>query len=150
MKVHSGLVAVGLLIFVSLACNLGKNDNKTSSGNRSSNADVYVDRINMAKDDGGQPGASTSSFAPNERTVHTVITFNKPKEGTKVKWVWIAVDAKPFQKNQELKSADYTTGPDDTGAHGHLTWSQNWPTGDYRCEVFINGVLDKTVSYRVE
>lgn len=153
MKRHPAWLAAGLVIFALLACNLTKNSNSSSSDNRSvntSNADVSVDRINMAKDDGGKPGDPTSSFAPDERTVYTVVILNKPKEGTRVKWVWLAVDAQPFQKNQQLQSAEYTTGPDDTNVHGHLTWSKDWPQGTYRCEVYLNGVLGKSVNYTVE
>jgi hypothetical protein len=158
MKLNSGWVAAGLLLFVILACNVTKNSNtenssnknsSSSSSDRSSKADVYIDQISMAKDDDGKPGDSTSSFAPDERTVHTVVVLNKAKEGTTIKWVWVAVDAGGFPKNYEIKSAEYTTGPNDTNVHGHLTWSRDWPTGDYRAEVYLNGVLDKTVKYSV-
>ena len=150
MRKHSGWLAAGLLLFAVMACNLTKNGNSNSSETRSNNADVNIDRINMAKDDGGKPGESTASFAPDERTIYTVVILNKAREGTRVKWVWIALDAQPFQRNQELKSVDYTTGPDDTNVHGHLTWSKDWPRGSYRCEVYINGVLGKSVNYKVE
>lgn len=157
MKLHSGWLAAGLLLFVILACTVNKNSNSENDSNKNSSssssnrptADVYVDRINMAKDDDGKPGDPTSSFAPDERTVHTVVVLNKAKEGTKIKWVWVAVDAEGFPKNYELKSVEFTTGPDDTNVHGHLTWSKDWPKGDYRAEVYTNGVLDKTVNYSV-
>ncbi len=32
----------------------------------------------------------------------------------------------------------------------HLTYSKDWPKGDYRVEVYINGALDKTTDYTIE
>jgi hypothetical protein len=151
MKYHPGWLAAGMLIFAVLACNLSKNNN-TSPSKAPSGTDVRIDRISMAKDDNGKPGDPTDSFAPDDRTIHTVVVLNKAKEGTRIKWVWIAVNAEGFQRNQELKldkPVELTTGPDDTNVHAHVTWSKDWPTGEYRAEVYINGVLDKTVSYSV-
>lgn len=152
MKLHSGWLAAALLLFALLACNLGKNINNSNNSNSnksSSGAEVYVDRIHMAKDDGGKPGDSSSTFAPDERTVHTVIVLNKGKAGTKIRFVWIAADVEGA-KNRELGSIDYTTKGEEDNVHGHLTWSKDWPKGEYRSEVYINGVLDKTIKYTVE
>jgi hypothetical protein len=70
---HPAWLAAGLLVFALLACNLSKNNNNgnntNSNTNRSPSADVYVDQVHMAKDDNGEPGASTTTFSPSERTV---------------------------------------------------------------------------------
>ena len=150
MKHHPAWLASGLLLFAVIACNLSKNGNSSANKRSISDSAVHVDRINMAKDDNGQPGESTSTFSPDERTVQTVVVLNHAKEGTKVKWVWVAADAAGFPKNQELKSAEFVTGPEDTNVHGHLTWSKDWPPGQYRAEIYINGVLDKTINYSVK
>jgi len=154
MKHHPGWLAAGLLIFVVLACNLSKNKNTSTSNdqltNRPANAEVYVDQIQMAKDDAGQVGDSTTSFNPSEHTVHVVITLNKAKAGTLLRAVWLAADVEGMAKNRELKAVDYTTNASDQKIPGYLTWSQDWPKGTYKVEVYINGVLDKTLSYTVE
>lgn len=160
MKRHPGWLAAGLLLFVVLACNLGKNSNNsnnsnsnsnrgTSSTNRPANAEVYVEQINMAKDDEGKPGESTTSFEPGDRTIHCVIELNKAKTGTKVKFVWKAVDAGSM-KNEELKTIDYTTKSFENKVLGHLTAPGDWSKGSYQVEVYINGALDKTIDYTVE
>jgi hypothetical protein len=151
MKHHPAWLAAGLLIFAVLACNLSSNKNganNSNGSNRPPNAEVYVDQLNMAKDDNGDPGASTTSFSPSERTVHVVITLNKGKPGTQVRVAWIAAEVEGA-KNKELKTLDYTTKGTETKIPGYLRWSQDWPRGDYKVEVYINGVLDKTVNYTV-
>lgn len=151
MKHHPAWLAAGLLVFAVLACNLSGNKNGSNvntGSNRPPDAEVYVDQIHMAKDDNNEPGSSTTSFAPSERTVHVVITLNKQKAGTKVRVVWIAADVEGA-KNKELKSLDYTTTAADKTIPGYLRWSQDWPRGQYKVEVYINGVLDKTLNYSV-
>ena len=162
MKIHSGWLAAGLLLFAVLACNVSKNTNdsnnssnsnknsNSSSSTRPANADVYIDTINMAKDDNGEPGESATSFAPDEHTVHCVITLNKAKAGTKVKFTWIAVDVEGMTKNDEIKVIDYTTNSFENKVHAHLMLPKDWPKGKYKVEVYINNALDKTISYTVE
>jgi len=162
MKIHSGWLAAGLLLFAVLACNLSKNTNNSNNSNNSNknsdsststrpaNADVYIDQINMAKDDNGEPGESATSFAADDHTVHCVINLNKAKAGTKVKFTWIGVDVENTKKNAEITSVDYTTNSFENKVHAHLTRPKDWPKGTYKVEVYINGALDKTITYTVE
>ena len=162
MKTHRGWLAAGLLLFTVLACNLSKNSNNSNNSNKTSNenkatpeptrranADVYVTKIYMAKDDGGKPGDETTSFAPDDRTVHCVIELNKAKKGTKVRFIWKAADVQG-SKNEEIKTIDYTTNSFENKVRGHLTLPRDWPTGKYRVEVYINDDLDKTIDYTIE
>lgn len=164
MKRHSGWLAAGLLLFAVLACNLGKNNNNANNSNsnstsnknsnspvtnRPANAEVYVETINMAKDDDGKPGDATTTFESSDSKIHCVINLNKAKGGTKIKTVWIAADVEGT-KNQELKTLDYTTNSFEKKITGYLTWKGDWPKGQYRLEVYINGALDKTIDYTIE
>lgn len=162
MKLHSGWLAAGLLLFAVLACNVSKNTNNSNNSNNSNknsnsststrpaNADVYVDQINMAKDDNGEPGESATSFAPDEHTIHCVINLNKAKAGTKVRFTWIGADVEGMTKNDEIKVIDYTTNSFENKVHAHLMLPKDWPKGKYKVEVYINNALDKTISYTVE
>lgn len=165
MKRHSGWLAAGLLLFTVLACNLSKNSNNTNNSNNSNsnsnkntnpattnrpaNADVYVDKISMAKDDNGKPGETTNTFEPGDRTIHCIADLNKAKAGTEVKFVWKAVDV-AGSKNEEIKTIDYTTKSFENKVHGHLTLPYDWPKGTYEVDVYINGALDKTIKYTIE
>jgi len=165
MKHHPGWLAAGLIIFAVLACNLNKNSNnsnnsnsnsKTTSSqsstppviNRPANAEVYVRRIYMAKDNNGEPGASATTFDPAGHTIHCVIELNKAKSGTNVKFVWKTVDV-PGQTDSENK-IEYTTKSFESKVHAHLTLPYDWPKGAYRVEVYINGALDKTIDFTIE
>src|SRR6266480_2479914 len=126
MKLHTGWLATGLLLFALLACNLSKNNNNANNSNKNSNenkpakaqptrpanADVYVNRVYMAKDKNGQPGDETTSYDPTDHMVHCIIELNK--------------------------------------VHGHLQLPSDRPKGTYRVEVYINGNLDKTIDYTIE
>jgi len=155
MRLHSSMLAGGMIVFAIFACNTSNNSNSNNNNsnnngsNRSANAEVYVDQIHMAKDENGDAGASTTTFAPSDRTVHVVITLNKAKAGTQVRVVWTAADVEGT-KNKELKTLDYTTTAFDKNIPGYLKWSQDWPKGDYKVDVYINGVLDKTINYTVD
>ncbi|HVQ36911.1 MAG TPA: hypothetical protein VMS31_05235 [Pyrinomonadaceae bacterium] len=160
MKHHPAWLAAGLIVFVLLACNLGKkttnlNSNTNSNASNTNTASdegsgSVVKEIHMAKDDGnGTPGDETDSFAPSDKTVHCVATLKQAKAGTQMKFSWWIVDA-DGSKNQKIKEIDYTTRPLENVVHGHLTLPQNWPSGKYKCQVFVNGDLDKTINYVVE
>ena len=162
MKRHSGWLAAALLLFAVLACTASKNGNNNNSNNsnsnnknsntattnRPANADVYVDQINMAKDKNGDPGETTTTFEPGDRTIHCVAELNKAKGGTQVKFVWKAVDVAGTKG--EFKTIDYTTRSFENKVHGHLTRDSDWPTGTYEVDVYINGALDKIIKYSIE
>jgi len=161
MKIHPGWLATALLIFVILGCNLSKNSNNSNNSNKNSNvnkatpmptrnpnAEVFVTRIYMAKDANGKPGTETTSFLTSDRTVHCVIELNKAKRGTKVRFIWKAVDVQGA--NPDSKTIDYTTNSFENKVRGHLTYTKDWPAGKYRVEVYINDGPDKTIDYTIE
>jgi hypothetical protein len=167
MKLHSGWIAGAMLFCIIFACDLSnKNSNNSNNSNsnsnknrnenvssapatnRPANADVYVEKIYMAKDNDGEPGDETSSYEPSDHKVHCLIDLNKAKKGTKVRFVWKAVDVEG-EKNKEIKSTDYTTNSFENKVHGHLQLPYDWPKGTYRVEVYINDNLDKTIDYTV-
>jgi hypothetical protein len=166
MKRHSGWLAAGLLLFVVLACNLSKNGNNNSNNSNSNsnsnknsnastntrpaNAEVYIEKIRMAKDVDGKPeDTATTTFAPGDFTIHCVINLNKARKGTTVKFSWKAVDVAGVP-NGEFKSIDYTTNSFENIVHAHLTRTTDWPKGTYEVAVEINGASDKSIQFTVE
>jgi hypothetical protein len=104
----------------------------------------------MAKDDGkGNPGDETSAFSPGDRTIHCVAKLADAKAETKMKFSWFIVDSEG-SKNEKIKDIDYTTGALENIVYGHLTLPQDWPSGKYRVDVFVNGNLEKTAQYSVK
>jgi hypothetical protein len=165
MKHHSGWLAVGLLIFAVLACNTSKNGNNNNSNNsnsnsnknssssttnRPANADVYIEKIRMAKDTDGKPeDTATTTFAPGDFTIHCVINLNKAKKGTAVKFSWKASNDSGTASS-EFQSIDYTTNSFENIVHAHLTRTTDWPKGKYEVAVEINGAADKTIQFTIE
>jgi hypothetical protein len=158
MKQHPAWLAAGLLVFVVLACNLGKktasnsNLNSNSNSNAGAEADgsrAAIKEIHMAKDDNGAPGDETNSFDRGDRTVHCVATLKVAKSGTQMKFAWWVVDADGSQ-DQKIKEIDYKTRALENVIHAHLTLPQDWPTGKYKVEVYVNGDLDKTAFFSVK
>jgi hypothetical protein len=166
MKHHSGWLAAGLLLVAVLACSTTKNGNNSNNSNNSNsnsnknsntstktrpaNADVFIEKIRMAKDRNGDPEtAATTAFDPGDLTIHCVINLNKAKKGTTVNFSWKAVDVTGVPSG-EFKSIDYTTNSFENIVHAHLTRTSDWPKGSYEVEVQINGAVDKTIQFTVE
>ena len=156
MRKHPAWLALGLLIFAVLACNLGKKTaNNSNNTNANANTEVIsesvIKEIHMAKDDGhGKPSTQhTTTFEPGDRTIHCVVTLNEAKAGTEMKFSWWIVDADGTQ-DKKIKDIDYVTKPLENVIRGHLSLPQDWPTGKYKVQVYVNGNLDKTVPYTVQ
>jgi hypothetical protein len=160
MKHHPAWLAAGLLVFVVLACNLGRrtaNVNVNLNSNREPVATTedagpgnYIQDVHMAKDNGrGAPGDETTSFAPDDRTIHCVVKLKEAKRGTAMKFSWWIVDA-DGSKNQKIKDIDYTTRTLENIVHGHLSLPQDWPAGQYKVQVYVNGDLDRTITYAIQ
>lgn len=147
MKPHAAWLAGALILTAVLACRFSSNSNSNSNDSNSNNNSSAISKITMAKDKNGDPGDETNTFKPTDRTVHCLATLRNPKEGTRIKFSWWIVDA-PGHKNELVKEIDYTTGNDKV-VHGHLTLPRDWPTGKYKCDVYVDGVLARTVEYYV-
>ena len=154
MKRHSSWLALGLILFVVLACNLGKRSTNVST-DRSATEDSAptstgaLEELHLAKDDGkGNPGDETSVFSPGDRSIHCVAKLADAKAGTKVKFSWFVMNA-DGAKHEKIKDIDYTTRALENIVHGNLSLPQDWPSGKYRVEVFVNGNLEKTALYSV-
>jgi len=158
MKRHSiWLIAVLLMLAVPGCSKRGNSNNsnnsnslnRSSTTNRPANADVFIDKIHMAKDKNGDPGETTTTFKPGDHTIHCVVTLNKAKAGTVVEFVWFATDV-AGSKSESIKKLDYTTKAAETEVHGHLTFPNDWPKGTYDVEAYVNDALGKTIKYTVE
>ena len=156
MKHHPAWLAAGLLVFIVLACSVGKNKNANTNTNSNSSPEVAdagsgvaIKEIHMARDDGGKPGDRTNTFEPGDRTIHCVTTLKQAKSGTDMRFSWWIVDA-DGTTNKKIKDIEYSTSALENIIHGHLTLPQDWPKGKYKVQVYVNGDLDKTANYTVE
>jgi len=151
--VVGAILLFGIIVAVVLtALYLYRRGPTMPSPTSTSRLDIYVTEMHMAMDDGrglGQPGDETSTFTPSDRTIHCIATLNKAKTGTKLKFAWRIVDVYGH-KDEKIFEFDYTTKPSEKVVGGHVTYSVDWPKGRYKCEVYVEGNLDKTVEFTVE
>ena len=129
--------------------NTSNNSNAAgiTTANRAPNVDVWVDTINMARDNGGRPGEDASSFAPGDRTIYCIIHLNLAKTGTVVRFVWEGIEG---PRITQIVTTDYTTKALENVVTGHATYNGDWPKGSYRVVIYINGALDKMIYYTIE
>ncbi|HEY0004965.1 MAG TPA: hypothetical protein VGB17_09165 [Pyrinomonadaceae bacterium] len=164
MRFHPGLLALGLLLAVVLACSGGSNNNNNNNGNNANNANNAnnsnssrsstsggrIDELYMAKEENGAAGDRTDSFSSSDKTVYVVAQLNKAESGTKIKFTWYAVDVAGEPKNSKIKDIEYSTGALENKITAHLTLPKEWPKGSYRVETTVNGTPDKSIEYTVE
>lgn len=170
MKIHSGLLALALLVFAGLACNFSVGNVNSNSGgtantgapsntapsnvsssNSSSASDntsgVHIDELYAAK---SADGPATTSFNASDRTVYAIATLSDMKAGTKVKFTWYAADVEGQSKDTKVQDVEYTTGSLENKVSAHLSLQKDWPTGTYRVETEVNGKPDKSTEYTVQ
>jgi hypothetical protein len=96
----------------------------------------------------GQAVNPTSVFSPSDHVLHLVVVVSNAPDDTKVGAVWYAVDA-GGSKNQKLDSANVTLNGED---HLDLTLSNtaNWPRGQYKVELMVDGKRDRSLSFEVQ
>lgn len=124
----------------------------TSSGSPSSSSSsgVHVDTIKLARDDSGSAGETASSFHPTDNPIHAIVRLTEFESGTKVKVVLMAVSVATGEKNTKVAEIEKETGSMQNELDTTFTLPKDWPTGTYRVDVYVNGSLDKSLTYQVE
>lgn len=158
MKLVCAWLAAGLLVFAVVACNPGRKTTNlsTNSGaaqdspSPASTSTGVIKELHLAKDDGtGGPGEETNAFSPDDRTIHCVARLADAKSGTKMRFSWWIIDAEGA-KNEKISDNDYTTRANEEIVHGLLTLPEDWPSGKYKVEVYVNNNLEETAGFSVK
>ncbi len=126
-----------------------------SSGDSSSSSEksdeLKLDVAEMRKDDGNGDVSEevVNSFSQTDKKIHCYINWDNPKADTKLKFVYIAVDA-GGAKNETVKEFTLVTENElQNEAHGSLTLSKPLPKGSYQVEVYVNDKLEHTLPFRI-
>jgi hypothetical protein len=141
VKVKKIAVPVLLLAMLPiLACEFGLN---VGSG------EARLEQAVPCRDvtDDYEPIDPTSVFSPTDDLYVSVHYFNL-QEGQEIRFVW-------FQGEDSLDELTLTIDSSMAGSEGYAaSWftSQGdpWPLGDYHVDLYLDGELDHTVSFRVE
>ena len=131
-----GLLFLGLFCLMLLAACSGSSD------------PIKINSVTLARDDGsGNAGETVTQFSPTDHTFYAVVTLNRIETGLKVKLTWVAVDA-GGQTNKTIDSAEFTSLAANT-VNGKISLPNDWPTGKYRLDIYLNDTLQQSVDFTV-
>ena len=108
-----------------------------------------VQKIEIARDEAkGQPVEVGSTLAPKNNEVHAFVTLANPANGTKIRLVWVTVDAGGKQ-NVEMDSSEAELASWQDYIHAQMTPEGGWPPGQYRLDVYVNGQLQQSANFTI-
>jgi hypothetical protein len=98
---------------------------------------------------------STDEAGSNRTTTYTQdaeffaqVELKNAPDDTTLKAVWTAVNAEGVDPNFVILEKEYTGGDD--LVHFTLSNDSLWPAGEYKVDIYLNGNLDKTLTFIVQ
>jgi hypothetical protein len=89
----------------------------------------------------------TATFSQSD-VMNLFIDLKNAPDDTELKVNWIAVNAEGVDPNFVINESSYTSG-DDT-VHFDLSNDNLWPVGSYKADIYLNGTLDRTLTFEVQ
>ena len=129
------LLAVLALIASTLACAAG---------------DPTLSNVRTAFDDAGE---QTSSVFSTTDTIYVVGDVANGVTGNVVSSKWMVENVEGYDAGYVIDEVDLTLEEDKFAYTVNFYFeppTEGWPTGDYKVEVYFNGVLNSTVTYSVQ
>ena len=104
-----------------------------------------IKRAWLSADSSGTP--ETTQFSQDQQTFYFLVELANAPDDTTVKSVWTAVSAEGTDPNFLLDESELATG--DGTITFDLSNDQLWPVGSYKVDLYLNGELDRTLSFEV-
>jgi hypothetical protein len=80
---------------------------------------------------------------------HSIINWDNPRAGTKVRFVWIVVDA-GGSKNEVIADGDSVTEKDTSDqVRDRLSVEEPLPKGSYKVEIYVNDKLEASLPFKI-
>jgi hypothetical protein len=112
--------------------------------------EVFITDIELARDDGaGRAGQTVKAFRTKDNPIHCLVTLSRAAEGTRVRFIWTALDA-GGKRDEVLATTEVVTKAGETVADGQLSLPREWPTGRYRVRAIANNRSSKTLDFQIE
>ena len=89
----------------------------------------------------------TTTFSQSD-TMNLFVDLRNAPDDTELKVAWIAVNAEGVDPNYLLNETNFTSS-DDT-VHFDLSNDNLWPVGSYKVDVYLNGTLDRSLTFEVQ
>ncbi len=93
-------------------------------------------------------GAAATTFSPADHIIYAVVQLNRIETGLTARVVWTAVDTSAGQ-NIEVASKEFT-GLVVNVIQAQVELPQDWPTGKYKLDVYLNGTLANTAEFTIQ
>lgn len=102
--------------------------------------------------DNKDPLGVTDTFAPVQQIFHAVVSVAALPDNTKVKAVWYVVNVGTASDVNSLIDQFELTASGTQNLDFTLTVGPTgkWPVGSYKVEIYVNGILARTVPFQVK
>src|SRR3990172_6123803 len=95
-----------------------------------------------------EAGDNRTTVFSQDATFNLFVELKNAPDDTVLKASWIAVDAEGSDPNSVIYETEYTSSDD--VIRFYLTNEDLWPVGSYKVDVYLNGSLNKTVTFTVQ
>jgi hypothetical protein len=89
----------------------------------------------------------TTTFSQSD-TMNLFVDLRNAPDDTELKVSWIAVNAEGVDPNYLLNETNHTSSDD--VLHFDLSNDNLWPIGSYKADVYLNGSLDRSLTFEVQ
>ena len=103
-----------------------------------------IQRAWLSSDSSGAP--ETTEFSQDE-TFYCLVELANAPDDTTLKAVWTAISAEGTDPNFLIDESEVTSG--DGTITFNLTNDQLWPIGTYKVDLYLNGELDRALTFEV-
>jgi hypothetical protein len=103
-----------------------------------------IQRAWLSSDSSGAP--ETTEFSQDE-TFYCLVELANAPDDTTLKAVWTAISAEGTDPNFLIDESELTSG--DGTITFNLTNDQLWPIGTYKVDLYLNGELDRALTFEV-
>ena len=103
-----------------------------------------IQRAWLSSDSSGSP--ETTEFSQDE-TFYCLAELANASDETMLKAVWTAISAEGTDPNFLIDESELTTG--DGTVTFNLNNDQLWPVGTYKVDLYLNGELDRALTFEV-
>lgn len=129
------LCAIVVLVLASLACNAAEP------------ATPGVSNIYMANDEAGTNKLTT--FAPTD-DFYVFFDVNAVDAGTSFQSRWYALNIEGVDASTPVQTIDYSYEEGIKNIYFQLTNDTEWPVGDYKVEIYMNGAKVAEQAFNVQ
>lgn len=143
-----------IFLSLSLAFSSGAIAKEKDDDAADSEDEVSIEKITLVRG-AGEKFEPVKSFKPSD-TFGVLVKLSEAKKGTRVKAVWMIVDAGGME-NKKILEKEVTITPEaikgvkePSRIDFTLTHDDPYPTGDYKADIYLNGELVETVEFKIE